>query len=135
MLWESVPAVLFQATHYENPPVQRRAHLNLEAPLPRRRFLKRVLLFAILHYVVVLGLAGVIFLASHLPPKAINLDPIIEGLVVAENILLAPRKTMLWLWPWETTPAGLGLALTLINSLVWGMVLAVGKAFWRKATT
>ncbi len=88
-----------------------------------------------LHYLVVLGLAGLIFLASHLPPKVISLDPLIEGLVATENVLLAPRKALLWLWPWETTPAGLGLALTMINSLVWGLALAVGKAFWKKATT
>jgi len=127
--------VLFPVTYDERPPVQRRARLNRPSPSPRRRFLKRVLLFALLHYLVVLGLTGLIFLASHLPPKVIGLDPIIEGLVAAENVLLAARKALLWLWPWETTPAGLGLALTLINSLVWGLVLAAGKGFWRKATT
>lgn len=84
---------------------------------------------------MVLCLATVIFLASHLPPKAIHLDPVIELLVAIENVLLGVRKILLWLWPWEATPAGLSLVATLINSLAWGVAITVGKAFWQKATT
>ena len=110
------------------------AILNPSNSSPRRRFLKRVLWFAALHYIVVLALAGIIFLAIHLPPKAIHLDPVIEGLVAIENILLAPRKALLWLWPWEATPTGLGLVASLLNSLSWGVLLANGSAFWKKVT-
>ena len=52
--------------------------------------IKRVLWFAALHYIVVLALAGIIFLAIHLPPKAIHLDPVIEGLVAIENVPISP---------------------------------------------
>src|ERR1051325_5375165 len=108
--------------------------LSNEPPSPQRRFLKRVLLFAVLHYLCLSCLSGVIFLVSHIPPKAVNLDTILSALVFVENILVAPRKLLLWSWPWETTPAGLGLALTGINSLTWGLALATLKTAWRKVT-
>jgi len=76
-----------------------------------------------------------IFLVIHIPPKAVNLDVIISALVFLENILVAPRKLLLWIYPWESAPAGLGLALTVMNSLTWGIALATLRSWWRKATT
>ena len=109
--------------------------LNQPAPAARRRKLRSLLLWALLHFMIVLTLGGLIFFSSHVPPKAVNLDGLIRALVWIENILLAPRKALLWLWPGESTPPGLGFLLTLVNSLAWGAVLAWTRAFWRKATT
>ena len=91
-----------------------------------------VLFFALALYGVLLGLGGLIFLVSHIPPKAVNLDAVISALVFLENVLVAPRKLLLWLWPWETIPSGLIWVLTAINSLVWGAVLATLKVAWQK---
>ena len=85
-----------------------------------------------LHYGVLLGIAGLVFLAGHVPPKAIDLDSLLSALVTVETVLVAPRKGLLWLWPWETTPAGFGLWLTLINSAAWGFGLAGVRGFWRR---
>jgi hypothetical protein len=98
----------------------------------RRGFLKQALLFAALHYVALLSLGGLIFLVSHIPPRAVNVDAMLAVLVAVENVLVAPRKFLLWLWPWETTPAALGSILTVLNSLVWGAGLAGLKTAWRR---
>ena len=100
----------------------------------KRPFVKSSLLFALLHFLILLGVSGLIFFASHLPPKAINLDGLILFLAGVEQVVEAPRKFLLWLWPGEATPRGLGLALTVINSLVWGVALAALKRLWRGLT-
>ena len=93
-----------------------------------------MLLFGLLHYAVLLALAGLIFLLNHIPPKAVNLDPLILVLFKVEQVLTAPRRILLWLYPGETTPRWLPFALNLLNSLVWGAALAGAKAFWRRLT-
>jgi len=108
--------------------------LNEPAPSPRRRLLKQVFWFAVLHFAVLKVVEGIIFFASHVPPKAVNLDGVIAIIVYIEDGLVFPRWLVLKLWPWETTPAGLGLALTIFNSAVWGAALAGLRNFWRKAT-
>ena len=80
----------------------------------------QILLFALLHYVVLLLLAGMIFVLIHVPPKAVDLDGLILVLVQAETVLTAPRKLLLWLWPGEATPALLIFSTTVFNSLIWG---------------
>jgi len=97
-----------------------------------RSMLRPVLLFALLHYGVVLSLAGLIFLASHVPPKAINLDGLVLALFQTETVLTAPRKFLLWLWPGESTPALLSFFTTVLNSLLWGFALASLRRLWRK---
>src|SRR5882724_11287467 len=99
----------------------------------RRSALIRVLAFALLHYLVLLLMAGAIFLASHFPPKVVNLDPLILALFNAESILTAPRKFLLWLWPGETTPGLLSMLTMLLNSLIWGAVLAGLRWLWVRA--
>ncbi len=100
-----------------------------------RRFVRLALLFAALHYLVLLGLAGLIFLFSHVPPKAVNLDAVILGLANVETVLVSPRKFFLWIWPGESTPRYLGFVASLFNSLLWGFLLAGCKTAWRKMTT
>jgi len=74
-------------------------------------------------------------MASHIPPKAVNLDGVIDILVHVEDILVLPRSFILKIWPWEYTPRGLGFCLTIFNSAVWGAALAGLRNFWRRATT
>ena len=97
------------------------------------RFLKVSLLFGVLHFIALLALSGLIFLVERIPPKAVSLDGIISALVAVETVLAAPRKLVLWLWPWETTPTGFPLVLTLLNSFAWGVGLAALRACWQKA--
>lgn len=108
--------------------------MNWPKSSSRHRHLKVVLLFAALHYGVLLGVSGLIFLTGHIPPKAVNLETALSALVGVETVLEAPRKGLIWLWPWETTPTGFGALLTLINSLTWGVGLAGLRAFWQRAT-
>lgn len=96
--------------------------------------MKQALWFAFLHFIVLKSLAGVIFLAAHTPPKAVNLDGVITFLVHIEDVLVFPRWLALKLWPFEHTPGGLGFVLTVFNSAVWGFGLAALRNFWRNAT-
>lgn len=77
---------------------------------------------------------GIIFFTQHVPPKVVNLDGVIGAIVHVEDVLVFPRWVLLKLWPWETTPRGFGLALTVLNSLAWGAALAAARNFWRRAT-
>ena len=108
--------------------------MNEPAPSSRRRLLKQVIWFAVLHFVVLKAVEGIIFFVSHVPPKAVNLDVVYNILVHVEDVLKFPRLLVIKLWPCETTPRGLGLALTIFNSAVWGAALAGLRNFWRKAT-
>ena len=83
---------------------------------------------------MLLAVSGLIFLASHFPPSAANLDSVIVGLVNIESILEGPRKLFLHLWPWESTPRGFGIAASICNSLVWGFGLTAIRRFWLSAT-
>lgn len=100
----------------------------------RRPFFKSTLLFALLHFAVLLCVSGLIFVASHIPPKAVNLDSIILFLAGVEWVLEAPRKFLLWVWPGESTQRWLGFFVSVVNSLVWGCALACLKWLWRRAT-
>ena len=96
--------------------------------------MKQLFWFAVLHFVVLKAVEGIIFFVSHTPPKAVNLEVLEAVLVHVEDVLKFPRWLIIKLWPWETTPRGLGLALTIFNSAVWGAALAGLRNFWRKAT-
>ena len=110
------------------------AALNEPSSTAGRRLIRQVILFALLQYAVLLAVSGLIFLASHFPPSAANLDSVIVGLVNVESILEGPRKLLLRLWPWETTPRGFGIVASLFNSLVWGLGLTAMRRFWLSAT-
>lgn len=110
------------------------AALNESSSTARWRLLRQVILFALLQYAVLLAVSGLIFLASHFPPSVANLDSVIVGLVNVESILEGPRKLLLRLWPWETTPRGFGIVASLFNSLVWGLGLTAMRRFWLSAT-
>lgn len=96
--------------------------------------IRQVILFALLQYAVLLAVSGLIFLASHFPPSAANLDSLIVGLVSVETVLEGPRKVLLRLWPWESTPHVFGIVVSVCNSLVWGLGLAGIRRFWISAT-
>lgn len=107
------------------------SHLKTEHPA-LRRFVKEALLFGVLHYIALLCLAGIVFLLSHVPPKAVNLDALILRLVDVEDVLTAPRRLVLGLWPWQFTPRGARLFLVVFNSAVWGVCLAAARTAWRR---
>lgn len=94
-----------------------------------------MLWLALLHFIVLQAVGGFIFLVAHFPTKAANLDNVIAFLVRIEDVLVFPRWLALKLWPWEFTPRGMGLCLTLFNSICWGSALAAGRHFWRSATS
>lgn len=98
-----------------------------------RRFLKQVLLFALLYFLVSFVLDGVIFLLSHVPPKVVNLDSFLLKLGSVEQFLIWPRLLLRWLWRGETTPGIFNYVLPVLNALVWGMALTGLKMFWDKA--
>ena len=77
---------------------------------------------------------GLMFMAGHVPPKAVNLSGVEEIFFHIHRVLVFPRWLVLHFWPWEHTPRGLGLCLMCFNSLVWGAALAGLRNFWRKAT-
>ena len=98
----------------------------------KRRMLVEWFAWSAAHYVVLLGLAGVIFLVSHIPPKAVNLDAVYSSLVGIETILVGPRKLLLAGWPFEATPTGFGLLLTVVNSMAWGYALRTFFRLWQR---
>jgi len=93
------------------------------------------LLWALAHFIVLKMVAGLIFFAQHVPPKAVNLEVIMNALVHLEDVLVFFRWLLIKLWIWETTPVGFGFVLATLNSLAWGILLAAGRTFWRRATT
>src|SRR6202040_195189 len=97
-----------------------------------RQFIRRVVLYALLFYVVLLALAAVIFLLSHIPPKAVNLDFLILKFGGLETLLLWPRSLLRRLWPGESTPTVLNYLLSALNCLLWGLALAGLKTFWTR---
>jgi hypothetical protein len=109
------------------------ALVNEPLSTARRRLIVQVVLFALLQYAVLLAVSGAIFLASHFPPSAANLDSVIVALVNFESILEGPRKLLLHVWPWESTPRGFGIVASLFNSLVWGLGLTALRRFWISA--
>ncbi len=107
---------------------------NKRSAFGSRRFLKSVVLLAVCHWLLLICLAGIIFAASHIPPKAVNLDGLILGLQRVAAFLVLPREFLLWLWPGEATPGWLPAATRILNSLIWGCALAVLRRLWRQLT-
>ena len=97
-----------------------------------RPFLKRLVAFGLLYGLLVLVLHLAIFLVSHVPPGAVNLDGLILALLRVEHLLAAPRFLLRKLWPRETTPTGLNLCIRVLNCAIWGAALAGLKLLWTK---
>ena len=97
-----------------------------------RRFWKFAILFAVLQWLVLIGLEAGTFLLAHLPTSVLRLDFPILGLTKLIQVLRWPRLVLMALWPGETTPGFLHFALTILNSLIWGIGLAGLKVLWSK---
>ena len=106
---------------------------RIESCSMNRPFIRRVVLYALLYYVVLLALDAVIFLLSHIPPKAVNLDFLILKFGGVESLLLWPRSLLRRLWPGESTPTALNYLLSALNCLLWGLALAGLKTLWTQA--
>ena len=98
-----------------------------------RLFLKLAVLFALLHFVALLGLDAALFLLAHLPTSILHLDSFIVGLTHVHQWLRFPRTVLSHLWPGDYLPRLVNLALTVVNSLIWGVALAALKLLWSKA--
>ena len=97
-----------------------------------RSFLKFAILFALLHWLVLLGFEAGTFLLAHLPTSVLKLDFLILGLSRLIQVLRWPRLVLMAMLPGESTPGFLNLALTILNSLIWGVGLAGLKVVWAK---
>ena len=97
-----------------------------------RNFLKFAILFGVIHFFVLLGLEATTFLLAHLPTRVLQLDLLIIGLSLLILVLRWPRLVLMAVWPGETTPSFLNIALTILNSLIWGFGLAGVKVAWSK---
>jgi len=93
----------------------------------RRRFLRWLLIFALVHYGVLLLVRLIEQLATGVPPKLVAVDGFILVLTRVEQVLVAVRSALRAAWPAETVPASIGVLFTILNSLAWGAVLAVLK--------
>jgi hypothetical protein len=98
----------------------------------KRPLLKQILLGAFVYVSVVLVLEFLVFVLSHIPPVAANLDPLIKPIAQLEMALLWSKQLLRSLWPGETTPRLLLWAVTLINWLLWGALLAMAWRGWRR---
>jgi hypothetical protein len=97
-----------------------------------KRLCCQTILFAALHYISLLCLRGGELIVSHIPPSVVNLDWLVVGLMWLERFLIAPRLLLRALWPSLNNSTALILALTIINSLLWGFALAWWRAQLRR---
>ena len=97
-----------------------------------RQFLKLAVLFALAHCLVMLGLDAALYFLAHLPTSVLHLDSLIVALTHIHQWLRAPRAAMSHLWPGEYLPRFVNLALTVLNSVIWGIGLAALKLLWSK---
>ncbi len=103
-------------------------------PPPRkgwRGWLPRILIYAAVHYLLLLILDSVVFLFAHFPPKLVDLSPVVIGITFIQQGLNLPRILLRHLWFSEITPGWLNLALTILNSLAFGALWWAWRQ-WRR---
>ncbi|MCD6050683.1 MAG: hypothetical protein K0Q55_2086 [Verrucomicrobia bacterium] len=93
-----------------------------------RAWLPLLLLYAALHYLLLLILDSVVFLFAHFPPQLIDLSPVVIAITYLQQALNLPRILLRYVWLSEVTPGWLNLLLTIVNSLVFGALWFA----WRK---
>jgi len=93
-----------------------------------RAWLPRILLYATLHYLLLLVLDSLVFLFAHFPPQLIDLSPVVIGFTWLGQALNFPRILLRHLWLSEVTPGWLNLLLIITNSLTFGAAFFA----WRK---
>ena len=96
-----------------------------------RQFTFTMMAFSLAHYLSLHLLESLIFLVAHLPPAAMNLDPVIVALTWLGKLLVGPRLFLRLLWLSGVTPGWLTVTLTVVNSLIWGLALTAGSRWWR----
>lgn len=93
-----------------------------------RAWLPRILLYAALHYLLLLVLESIVFLVAHIPPQLIDASPLVIGFTWLGLALNFPRMLLRHLWLSEVTPGWLNLLLIITNSLLFG----AGWYAWRR---
>lgn len=96
-----------------------------------RGWLPQLLVYAALHYLLLLILDSVVFLFAHFPPQLIDLSPVVVGISYVQQALNFPRILLRHVWLSEVTPGWLNPALLVVNSLIFG-ALWHGWRCWRK---
>ena len=96
-----------------------------------RQWLPRILLYAALHYLLLLILDSIVFLFIHFPPQLIDLSPVAIAITYLQQGLNLPRIVLRYLWFSEVTPSGLNFCLLVINSLTFGTLWYLWRR-WRK---
>lgn len=91
---------------------------------------KRWLLWSLAHFCALVLLDNFLFLISHVPQ--VPLDAVILPLTDVGSILRFPSRVLRACWPFEDTPQILNWLLTVLNSLVWGGLMASGRRSWRR---
>jgi hypothetical protein len=92
----------------------------------------RIAGLAVLHFLALKFADLVLFLFTHLPPAAIQIDGLIRIALIPYRILLFPRPQIRQLWPGESTPSWLNIACAIAASVLWGIALAALLAARRK---
>jgi hypothetical protein len=92
----------------------------------RKRFVRRLLGIALLHYLIWLAFGGILFVFAALPVGG-AVDWLILPLTDLRGWLGFPRDWLRALWFSETTPRYLNPLLTILTSLSWGLTYAAWK--------
>ncbi len=100
--------------------------------LLERPFTRTAALWAVLHFVMLGLLAGLLYLLIHIPPKAANLDPLILAAQWVADVIYFPILALRWLWPGESSPWLLNVLTRLGGSVVFGLGIAWGTEIWRR---
>jgi len=89
------------------------------------RPLVRVAAFwALIHFVALGLISGLIFVLAHIPPKAVNLDSLILAVHWVYDLFYTPIALVRWLWPGESSPWVLNVLLRVLGSGLVGAAAA-----------
>lgn len=92
--------------------------------LLERPFVRDAALWAILHFVALGMMSGLLYLVVHISPRAVNLDSLILVLHGMFRLIYLPIAALRGLWPGETSPWALNAFVRLGGSVLFGVAVA-----------
>lgn len=90
----------------------------------QRRFVRLTIAWAAAHFVVLLLLQLLAYLATGVPPKLANIDGFIVALTRIQEVLLVFRTALRAIWPGDFVPLPIHYLFAIVNSFAWGAVIA-----------
>lgn len=87
-------------------------------------FLKKILLWALIHAGLLIMAKLIVFLLSSIPPKAVNFDALILIVFKVEEVLVQPGRAFASVLPGEQALGLLKWPIALGNSMLWGLGIA-----------